>query len=238
MPKAEWIKMILQALGTSKVELDSTQKAALESELEELPLAHSENVLKDGQVAVDETFYNSQRTGLKDFKKKFRDEKQAHNDLKEAIDSGDSTQTKLVINLKDQIKVLKPRAERLMAQARKKWESLADDVPEKAASLFAAVDKDADEGTELTDDQVIDNLDKYEELTGAGLFPTGGDGGEGTEGTEGKPAGKPAADAAKIAAGQSGKKDSLFNKPVVERMAGGYDKMDVTTVDVTKGQQT
>ena len=144
--------------------------------------------LGSGDIVVKESNYNALSEDLRKEKEKRREATTERDRLKDTLDAGDSDNKKRADKLQERNNVLEPRAEKLMKRARGDWESRAKGLPEakadakpeekarveKIRSRFAFAEKDK----ELTDDQVLENLAKHDELVELGVFeakaPTNG----------------------------------------------------------------
>lgn len=229
----DFVSMILQALkDNAGIDIPAESQQAAETALEGLPLSTSDKVLQEGQIAVFKQAWDSRGEDLHKFKEKARELADELGNLKDTIKAGDSTSAKLIDDLKTRIKQLEPLNEKLLAAAASRWENLAGTIPEAQKKAFAFA-KEAEEGKDpepLTPDQVVANLDKYDELSGLKVP------GFGEAITDGKST-KPAVGAAKTTQGkEKGKDPDWKGKPAAEKIATGYETVTKLNAD-PPGQQ-
>jgi hypothetical protein len=214
----DFVSMILQALKeVTGIKLPEADQQAAKDALGKLPLTTADNVLQEGQIAVWKKAWEARGEDLADFKEKFREARDELASLKDTIKSGDSTSVKLIEDLKTRIKQLEPLNVKLLAAAASRWKGLEGSIPDETKKAFT-FPKEAEEGKKpipLTPEQVVANLDKYDEYAGLG-FP-----GFGT--TKDAKSGKPAVGAAKTTTGkEKGKQPDWRDKTPNEKVAVGY----------------
>jgi hypothetical protein len=218
----ELISQILEALAGAGIQMDQAAKEKAAAELEDLPIAHAGSVLQEGQVAVNEDFWNSQRKDLKDFKQKYREEKTAHEGLQDSLQAGDSTNQNLIKEMKSKLETMDGQNQLLVQSATAFWSMAKDQIPADNESLrkafhFANPEK-GDEG-KLTTDQLVHNVKKFQELTNYGVvkFSAGEEGNGDGKGKKDPPT------PAKSTPGSGGKDDRSWEQlPAQQKIEAGY----------------
>lgn len=119
----------------------------------------TDSVLKEGQIAVNEASHKDKMEDLKSYKASSKKFEKLYEDVKIALDSGDSHNAKLLESYKTTNERLQKVADLYTADAKARWESGKDSIPEALAKKF----KVAKEGEELSDDDIFANLDRLEE---------------------------------------------------------------------------
>lgn len=164
-------QVIFRALEEAGVKLDATQKQAVADELKDIPLVESTSALKEGQVAVDEAFYNSQREDLKKWKTKARALESELAEIKDATESGQSVLKRTVAVQKQRIEELEPRYQALIKAQHDRWDREKEKIPEKLRGKFKFADPKAKDGAgELTDEELLGNLGRLDEYAELGLM--------------------------------------------------------------------
>jgi hypothetical protein len=184
------MEQVTAALKKAKVELNDEAKDALSEALGSDSLTAAGLVeLGSGKKLVEESEYNDLHADLRKTRKRAQDAEGDRDRLKSALDTGDSENKKLAVRYKADLDTIQPRAEKLLKRAREDWTSRAKNLPEakadakddekarveKIRSRFVFAEKDK----ELADDQVLDNLTKYDELSELGVFQVTKPGGNG-----------------------------------------------------------
>lgn len=175
------MELVAKALKKANVELKDDAKEALSDALGSEALKEAGFIeLGSSQRVVEESEYNEVHADLRKEKAKRREIETDRDRLKSALDTGDSENKKLADRYKADLDATKPRAERLMARARADWESRAKLLPTEKADAkddekaritkirgrFTFAEKDKP----LGDDQLLENLAKYDELAELGVF--------------------------------------------------------------------
>lgn len=165
------VELILKAIEDAGVTLEAAQRKAVADELKDTPLVESASALKEGQVAVEEGFYNSQREDLKKWKTEARKLKAELDETKEATSSGESIHKKRYEQAKQRIDELEPRYANLMKTQRERWEREAKNIPEKLKGKFKFADPKAKNGEgDLSDDDILANLSRAGEYAELGVM--------------------------------------------------------------------
>lgn len=165
------VDLILKALEEAGLKLEAGQRTAVADELKDIPLVESTSALKDGQVAVDESFYNSQRADLKKWKEKARTLEGELEEIKDATQSGESVLKRTVALQKQRIEELEPRYQALIKAQRDRWTREGEKIPEKLRAKFKYGDPKAKDGNgDLSDEELLANLARLDEYTELGLM--------------------------------------------------------------------
>jgi len=210
--------LIFRALEDAGVKLEATQKKAVADELKDIPLVDSASALKEGQVAVEEGFYNSQREDLGKWKTKARKLEAELEEIKEATQSGESILKTQFVKVKQRIEELEPRYTNLMKTQRARWESESKRIPEKLKGKFKFADEKAKNGEgELSDDDILANLSRVTEYAELGVM------------------GEPPKDTPNLMTGKTGGgtpppgNEDWRTKSAKEQIAMGYKKTEAET---------
>lgn len=176
------VDRMMKALKDAGVEIKDEVKDAVSEILGSDALkAAGFTELGSGDVVVQESKYNELSADLRKEKDKRRDAESRRDELQRTLDAGDSDNKKRAEKLDERNRVLEPLTEKLMKRARADWEKKSSRLPgepkadakdEEKAKVgnirkeFAFAEKDK----ELTDDQVLANLDMFDRLDGVGVF--------------------------------------------------------------------
>lgn len=176
------VDRLTKALKDAGVEIKDDVKDALSEALGSESLKAAGLVeLGSGDVVVQESKYNELSEDLRKEKVKRREAETRRDELQQTLNAGDSDNKKRADKLDERNRVLEPLTEKLVKRARADWASKSARVPGEPKAdakddeklrvgnirkefVFAEKDK------ELTDDQVLANLDMFDRLDGIGVF--------------------------------------------------------------------
>lgn len=148
----------------------------------------------EDETVVKQSKFDELHADRRTLRKRAQAAEEERDQLKEAAESGDSHHVKLAEQYKKTLDEQKPLVEKLLKQSRERWERNAKSLPEanekdEKVTTLRSKFHFPEEGSELSDDQVLANLDKYAELKELGVIeakeagtnapsnPTGGGGG-------------------------------------------------------------
>lgn len=175
------MERVTAALKKAKVELSDEAREALSDVLGSDQLTAAGFVeLGSGQQVVETSDYNELHKDVRLLRDRAQKAESKRDELKATLDAGDSDNKKRAEKLDVRNRVLEPLVERLMKRSRGTWAGYEKKLPAETAEMkddekakvkairgrfaFAA------DGQELDDNQVLDNLHKYDELSELGLF--------------------------------------------------------------------
>lgn len=177
MSDKEIVRKILAALEDAGVKLTEEQAKAAKAELAELKLAPSGSALKDGQIAVDEDHLSGLKQDLKDKNSQRRELKEKieklegeRDELKKALDAGDSQNAKLAQTWKDKYEKIEPITKQLMDGVKSRWDSVAEKIPKDMRGQFQFEDTEKGEEGKLADEQYLSNINKLDEYLSIGAL--------------------------------------------------------------------
>ncbi len=213
---SEAVNRILKTLRKIGVEFTDEIEAEAKDKLDELvELAPADSVLADGEMAVKREEYREIKDDLTKLRSRAKDAEKERDDLKRLLDSGESRLAKENALLQKKLNDVEPIHNQLLEQQRKRWEQIAESIPESAQTKFTFPQGD---GETLADKEVIANLARYDEYKELGV-----------PGFDGKsPELEPAPDHPKGAPsgpGPKGGPKDLTGKDAGELMEEGYGKV-------------
>lgn len=201
-------KTILAALKRAGVAIEADDLDKVTEALDIIEL-QAEEFLSSDEKIVTMAEYREIKDDLIDKNKKFATLKKEHQELKDAVDAGDSGNVRKMNTYKTKLEELEPLVERLLGNERDRWKAAAKSVPKELKTEF----KEAKEGEELSNDDLLHNVGKFEEYTRIGAIKATGNGTETkeTEETKEKEPGTP-----RIPAG--GKKPKKYTAEELDKM--------------------
>jgi hypothetical protein len=168
------VKALVAVAHKALPDLTDQQLAKLASELGGVqPTAVGLIEADSGKKVVDEEAYNQLHADLRKLRKRAQEAEQARDELQSQL--GDTDQTHR--GLADKLKATEALTGKLLKQARERWDGLAKVLPDKPElrAKFALVDPNDEKAKPLTDQQVLDNLDRFAEYAELGVlkYPAG-----------------------------------------------------------------
>lgn len=210
---------IIDFLASQGIEIAKDVASKAITKFEAFVFVDTDSVLKDGQIAVTEASHKSKMDDLQSYKASSKKFEKQYKEIKSVLDSGDTHNAKLLESLKTTNERQQKIVNQFTADAKARWESGKESIPEALAKKFAV----PKEGEELSDDDVFANLERLEEYREVNPEAFGiKASGEGDKKTlfsipktrkDGKPAG-------------SAKDESWRDKTPSERMALLYKKQE------------
>jgi len=167
---AEVHELILQVLSEAGIQMDESQKKAVIDAAADVPLAIGDRILQPGQIAVDESWHKSRGEDLKKWKERAREAEAGLKQIQDDLNSGTSTEKRIIEDLKKKIDRLEPQNKMLMDAARDRWKAALEAIPDRLKGKFKIPGEDEDG---LSDEDLLRNLSKYDEYADLGLFSQG-----------------------------------------------------------------
>lgn len=152
---AQILKIIAKIEG---VEIPEEARSRVEAELGDVELS-ADDVIGPDQKIVKVDDWREVHADLKSWKEKARGFESERDDLRSAMDAGDSDNARKVEAYKNKLDKMEPVLNRLLERERSRWESIKDKIPENLRAKFAFPEKDE----ELSNDELIENLAKVDE---------------------------------------------------------------------------
>lgn len=199
-------KAILATLKQAGIDLgDNLDKVTEALEVIELP---AEEFLSSDQVVLTKIEWREVKDDLIEKNKSNKTLKKEADDLREAMDAGDSDNVRKATSYKKKLDELEPIVAKLMDSQKDTWAAAAKTIPKELKTEFTF----AEEGKELSTEQLLSNVKKFEEYKRIGALT-------GEEQLEGEGDKKPAGGAPKTPAG--GKKPEKLSQEQMEGMTPG-----------------
>jgi len=175
------IDQILALIKKSGIEVKGEELEDFKERLASVSLKDAGFIeLGDDQIVVSEQSYNEQRKDLRTLRQAKNDLQSKVDDLTETLKSGDSLNLKRAETAEDKLKKQEPLVEKLMTQARTRWDRISKTIPQpendtdvKTSELrkrFKFGDPQKGDEGKLSDDDVLANLDNVEEFRALGLL--------------------------------------------------------------------
>ena len=161
---------VLGFLKKQGVEVSAEAEAAAKKEFDGQVLVPSDKVLADGMIAIAKDFNDSKTDDLRSYKEKLRKAEAERDELKQVLDSGESTGKKKVEKLLAENERLKSLADAHLSEKKQQWKDMAEKIPEPMKKFF----KFPEEGKELADEEILVNVTKLREYTDIGAIKTDG----------------------------------------------------------------
>ena len=152
-------KEVLDLLKKQGVDIGAEAAAAVHEKFDGQLLVPADKLIGEGQIAVSETAWKDRGEDLTKWKNRAKKAEDNYSELKEATDAGDSVNKKLADERKVELDRLKPLVEKFTKGIKKRWEEAAEKIPENLHKYYTF----AEEGKELTDEQVSANVEKLTE---------------------------------------------------------------------------
>jgi hypothetical protein len=185
MPKKS-TKSILAALKKAGLAIEADDLDKVTEALEDLELS-AEEYLSGDQVILSKDEKRELKDDLTKLRQRMKKAEKERDDLREAMDSGDSDNARKATQYKRKLDELEPTLKKLLEVQRITWTSASTRIPDTVKKEFHF----AEEGKELSTDQILHNVEKLEEYTRIGIIE-GGEGGPGDgKGGEGDGGGPP-----------------------------------------------
>ena len=159
-------KTILAALKRGGVNVEDPEK--VEDLLDDIELRAEEFIGSD-QIILDKAEHRELKDDLTKLRKRAKDAEADAKDLREAMDAGDSDNARKAKTYKQKLDDQDPIIEKLLEAQKTIWAGLAEKIPEKIKAEF----RFAEEGKELSVDDLLHNTAKAEEYTRVGLLGEG-----------------------------------------------------------------
>jgi len=217
---------ILAFLKKKGVEINSEAADAARDEFGELKLVVIEQG-EDGEIQIDGKSYASLE-GFKErgsdiikWKERARKAEAKVDELKDALDAGDSENKKLAEKYKKAYDELKPIADQLAEERKAEWNSFAEIVPEEIKKYL----KLPKEGEELQTADILSNLSELKKLKELGVFKPEelrAAAEKGSNQQQQNQQGGTNHPLVNRTGQQGGGQEDIRKIPVTERMAGGY----------------
>jgi len=163
MPKLN--ELILAALKRAGVEIDADARDRAKSELEGLEFPVDEIVGPDQKV-VDREEYGRTHRDLQKWKREARDVRGELDELRDAVDQGDSDNARKASEYKKKLEKFEPLISEFLEKVKSDWASVEGKIPEEIKSFF----RFPEEGKDLDEDALIHNHKKLEEYRTAGIL--------------------------------------------------------------------
>lgn len=158
-------KTILAALKRAGVKIESDDQDKVQEMLEDLELT-AEEFLGPDQIILSKDEHRELKDDLTTLRKRMKTAEKEATDLREAMDTGDSDNKRKAETYKGKLDELEPKLDKLLETMKKTWKASADKIPEAVAKEFHVPEKDK----ELTTDQMLQNVEKFEEYVRIGLI--------------------------------------------------------------------
>lgn len=168
---AKAVETIVAFLKGNDVDADGIADA-VKAKFAQMVIVDGDTVIGDGQIAVKKAEFDKIQSDMMDWKNKFREADKQVKSLKDDIEAagdGDDKWKKAFEREKANNKKLEPLAKRLMDQQRATWKAAADKIPDTMKDKFRFPDAESD-NPELSDDDVLYNIDKMAEYKAIGAL--------------------------------------------------------------------
>ena len=206
------LKEVLDLLKKQGVEISAEAAAAVHEKFDGQLLVPADQLVGEGQIAVSEKAWNERGEDLSTWKNRAKKAEQERDELQEAADAGDSHNKTLADKYKTELDRLKPLVERYTKGLKKSWEEASEKIPENLHKYYTF----AEEGKELTDEQLAANVEKLTEHLDLNAFELEGETSPGSARTN--PSGKTSS------RGSDKKETSEMSRS--EKMLNGYGKKE------------
>ena len=150
---------ILDFLTKEGIEIPKDVAKLATGKFEAYVLVDVDSTIKEGQIAVNEASHKGKMDDLQTYKASSKKFETLYNDVKDALDSGDSHNAKLLDKYKESNERLTKIAGKFMEDAKTRWIDADKIIPEDMKKRFKYPEKDG----ELTDEELFKNLDKFDE---------------------------------------------------------------------------
>ena len=168
---AKAVETIVAFLKRNDVDADGIADA-IKAKFAQMVVVDADTIIGDGQIAVNKAEFDKIQTDMMDWKNKFREADKQVKSLKDdltAAGDGDDKWKKAFEREKANNKKLEPLAKRLMDQQRATWNAAADKIPDTMKDKFRFPDAESGDA-ELSDDDVLFNIDKMVEYKAIGAL--------------------------------------------------------------------
>lgn len=181
MPK-KTTKAILALVKKAGISIESDELDKLTTELEDNLELSAEEFLGTDQVILSTDDHRELKDDLTKLRTRMKTAEQEAKDLREAMDSGDSDNVRKAAQYKKKLDELEPVLEKLLTTQKDLWATAETRIPNEVKDQFKFAEKDKAGAVtkELTTDELIHNITKFEEYTTIGVIKG-----------EGEPAPKP-----------------------------------------------
>jgi predicted nuclease with TOPRIM domain len=150
---------VLDFLVKQGIEIPADVTKLVTGKFEAYVLVDADSTVKDGQIAVNEASHIEKMEDLKSYKASSKKFEGLYNDVKSALDSGDSHNAKLLEKYKQSNERLKSIADEFIKDAKTRWEDADKIIPKDLKKRF----KYPEEDEELTEEDLLNNLEKLAE---------------------------------------------------------------------------
>lgn len=159
-------KTILAALKKAGVDVEDQDK--VEEALDDLEL-RAEEFLGGDERIIAESEYRLIKDDLVEKNRLNKKLKQEAEDLRGLVDTGDSDNARKAKTYKQKLDEQAPIIEKLLERQKESWKTTAETIPDKLKTEFHF----AEEGKELSVDQLLHNTTKVDEYTRIGALGAG-----------------------------------------------------------------
>ena len=175
MVMAKKFKEVLDFLKKQGVEISSDAADAVKKEFGEQMLASENEIVKEGYVVVPQKVYDEKTDDLSKWKERARKAEDRSNDLKAALDAGDSENAKLAEKWKTEFEKMNPLAQKYIEALKSGWTEVAETIPDDLKEFYVF----PKEGEELSQADLEKNVLKVAEHRKLGVFEIEEGSGEG-----------------------------------------------------------
>ena len=156
-------KTILSALKKAGITVEDQEK--VEAILDDLEFDPTE-VAGEDHVVLTTADYRELKDDLKSLRARAKTAEQERDQLKEANEAGDSVNKQKAERLQNRVNELEPMMKELIGAYSETWSAAAGKIPDKLKAKFVF----AEEGKELTPQQLMTNIRKMSEYRELGVL--------------------------------------------------------------------